>query len=122
MIGDSQCTISALESLTAILGPYFANRILELESTRNGWGIGNTNPEMQETPVETTLGDNDTIMVDPVYHTAGELNIADMATRGKVEIKDVGYGSVWQTGKELSGDSLLQVANLEMDWQNPELR
>ena len=36
MIGDSQCTISALESMTAVLGPYFANRILELESTRNG--------------------------------------------------------------------------------------
>jgi hypothetical protein len=28
----------------------------------------------------------------------GDLNIADMATRGKVDIKYVGYGSVWQTG------------------------
>jgi hypothetical protein len=31
MIGDSQSTISALESVTAVLGPYFANCILELE-------------------------------------------------------------------------------------------
>ena len=98
MIGDSQCTISALESVTAILGPYFANRILELESTRNGWGVLNTDSEMIETPLRTILANNDTIMVDPVYHTAGELNIADMATRGKAEIKDVGYGSIWQSG------------------------
>ena len=98
MIGDSQCTISALESVTAILGPYFANRILELESTINGWGVLNTDSEMIETPLKTILANNDTIMVDPIYHTAGELNIADMATRGKVEIKDVGYGSVWQSG------------------------
>ena len=38
MIGDYQCTISALESMTAVLGPYFANRILELESTRSWLG------------------------------------------------------------------------------------
>ncbi|MCP4995043.1 MAG: hypothetical protein GY934_14860, partial [Gammaproteobacteria bacterium] len=98
MIGDSQCTISALESITAILGPYFANRILELESTRNGWGILSTNSEMLETPLETTLASNAPIMVDPVYHTAGELNIADMATRGKIGIKEVGHGSLWQSG------------------------
>jgi hypothetical protein len=78
MIGDSQCTISALESMMAIFGPYFANRILDLESTRAGWGDLNQDAEMKDTSLD---------IVDPVYHTAGDLNIADMATCGKVDIK-----------------------------------
>ena len=98
MFGDSQCTISALESVTAVLGPYFANRILELESTRNGWGTMNLDNEMKETPLKLVLAENDHVLVDPVYHTAGDLNIADMATRGKVSVKDIGHGSLWQTG------------------------
>jgi hypothetical protein len=79
MIGDSQCTISALESVTAILGPYFANRILELESTRACWGDLNQDDEMKETPLDVVLNEDNAILVDPVYHTAGDLNIADMA-------------------------------------------
>ena len=98
MIGDSECTISVLESVTAVLGPYFANRILELESTRNGWGDLNQDAEMKETPLDIVLAENNATLVDPVYYTTGDLNIADMANRGKVTIKDVGYGSMWQTG------------------------
>ena len=35
MIGHSQCTVSASQSVTTVLGPYFANMILEIKTTRN---------------------------------------------------------------------------------------
>ena len=38
------------------------------------------------------------VLVDPVYHTLGDLNIADIATRGKADTKDVAYGSTGWTG------------------------
>ena len=37
--------------------------------------------EMKETPLELVLAKDEPILVDPVYHTAGDVNIADMATR-----------------------------------------
>ena len=81
--------------MTAVLGPFFANGILELESTRNGWGALIEHDQMIETDREVVMANGESVLVDPVYHTPGELNIADMATRGKADIKDVAYGSMW---------------------------
>ena len=84
--------------MTAVLGPYFANRILELESTRNGWSALIEQDQMIETDREVVMANGESVLVDPVYHTPGELTIADLATRGKADVKDVAYGSMWQTG------------------------
>ena len=58
----------------------------------------NLDNEMKETLLKLVLAEDDHVLVNPVYYTAGNLNIADMATRGKVSVKDIGHGSLWQTG------------------------
>ena len=52
MIGDSECTISALDSPTASLAAYFANRLIEVEDNIKKWGAGTDTDEMKETEEE----------------------------------------------------------------------
>ena len=40
---------------------------------------------MIETDREVVMAIGESVLVDPVYHTLGELNIADVATRGKAD-------------------------------------
>ena len=37
-IGDSQCTIAAVEAVNTSLGPYFSNRVMEIEDNMKSWG------------------------------------------------------------------------------------
>ena len=78
LIGDSECTISSVESEEGILAPYFVRRCDEIEEHMNKW--------------------RENIVVDPLYHTPGGLNISDLATRGLAKDKDVDVGSEWQEG------------------------
>ena len=74
MIGDSQCTISALESRTAILGSFFANQILELESTRSGWVTLVGQDLVVETDREVVMAMGQSGLSDPVFHTPGDFS------------------------------------------------
>ena len=67
IIGDSQCTISTVESNSASLAAYFANRVSEFDDTVKAWQ--HSHPSL---------------VIDPPFHTPGQLNVADIATRGKV--------------------------------------
>ena len=78
VIGDSECTISSVESEEGILAPYFARRCEEIEEHMKNW--------------------SQTCQVDPLFHTPGSLNISDLATRGAAKDTDVDIGSVWQEG------------------------
>jgi hypothetical protein len=81
MIGDTQYAFSALEGVMAVSGPHFANRILELESTRTGWGELNQDAEMEETPFDIVLTEDNVVLVDLIYLAAGDLNLADIASQ-----------------------------------------
>ena len=100
MIGDSECTISALESVTNSLAPYFSNRINEAEEKINSWGKSMDMEVMEETELENLSCSSNSVLVDKLYHTPGEINIADLATRDKAKIEDIGEGSEWQKGPQ----------------------
>lgn len=98
LIGDSECTISAYESRTASLAPYFSNRINEVEDKIQLWGRKYDQDEMEETDMDTLLDLDGDTLIDNLFHTPGPLNPADLATRGAADISDIQTGSVWQDG------------------------
>ena len=79
LIGDSECTIAALEKTSGDLGPYFSNRVAEIHD----------NLERLKEAVNE---------VEPVWHVSGLLNPADLGTRGHVSVEEIGPGSFWQQG------------------------
>ena len=79
LFGDSECTITSVDCEEHRLNMWFGNRVAEVEEHMNGW-------KEQE------------ITVDKLHHWPGVRNIADIATKGKAELKDVIGGSEWQEG------------------------
>ena len=75
IVGDSQCTIAALEKPGSFMAPYFANRISEV--TRNISDV------------------KEFVDVGPVYHVPGSLNPADIPTRKSSTAADLSTGSHW---------------------------
>ena len=74
--GDSECSIAALDKSSGVLCPSFANRVSEVhENIRH---------------LREILDD-----VNPVYHVAGELNPADLGTRGHATVDEVNRNSIW---------------------------
>ena len=90
LIGDSECSIAALEKTGGILGPYFGNRVAKIHEN-----LAQLREHVDE--------------VEPVWHIPGPLNPADLATRGHAHPADVGPGTVWQEGpdflKEINRDT-----------------
>ena len=81
---DSECTITALECEDKVLGQWFTNRVAEVDDHLRDW---------------QRCG----YKVEPVHHWPGISNIADLATKGKARVGDIGPGSTWQCGpKEAS--------------------
>ena len=78
MLSDSMCSIAAVETKSRSLKPFFHNRVAEI--------INNMEEMKQYCPVEK------------IFHIPGNLNPADLATRGKAHLSDLGPGSFWQTG------------------------
>lgn len=83
MLTDSECSISAVEKTTSALKPFFHNRVSELHE----------NIAMMEKycPVED------------LQHVSGDLNPADLATRGATKAGDIGLNSFWQQGPAFLG-------------------
>ena len=78
MLSDSSCSISAVEKSTSVLKPFFHNRVSEI----------------QENIVEM----KNYCIVEDFQHVRGDLNPADLATRGVAKAVDLGPGSFWQQG------------------------
>ena len=78
MISDSECSISAIEKSTSSLKPFFHNRVSEI--------LENMSIMRKYCPVED------------IQHVAGDMNPADLGTRGTATVRDLGPGSYWQLG------------------------
>ena len=78
IIGDSSAAITILDCEHKILTPYFDSRVGEIQEHRAEW--------KKYAPV------------NPVLHTPGLLNPADICTKGKGTAVDIAYGSAWQRG------------------------
>jgi len=79
IFGDSQCTISSVDTMDGVLKPWFGNRVHEFLENKRLWEASG-------------------VVVDELHHWPGLRNIADLATKGKAEVSDVAYGSEWQDG------------------------
>ena len=77
MLSDSRCSISAVEKSTSVLKPFFHNRVSEIQVNLD---------EMKNY-----------CTVEDFHHVSGDLNPADLATRGVAKAVDLGPGSFWDT-------------------------
>ena len=80
MLGDSECSISMVEKSGSALAPFFCNRIGEIKSNL------------------ALLGEQ--CHVEPLLHVAGDLNPADLPTRGQALPEQLGEESIWQCGPD----------------------
>ena len=76
---DSMCSLGALCRTSTALKPYFGNRVSEIQHLRS---------QLAE------LTDD----LAPVHHIPGNLNPADIGTRGGVLVSELSEGSTWQCG------------------------
>ena len=76
---DSTSSIGAIRKSASVLKPFFANRASDILQLRQQLG---------------ELTDN----LVPVQHMAGNLNPANLVTRGQAGLKDLGEGYKWQHG------------------------
>ena len=72
-MSDSKCSISAVDTNTRVLKPFFHNRVAEIVDTMS---------EMRKY-----------CQVEDLQYVSGELNPADLATRGNVNVEDFGRNS-----------------------------
>ena len=80
LMGDSECSISMYEKSGSSLAPYFCNRIGEIRS--------NLELLSEHCPVE------------PLQHISGDLNPADLPTRGHALPEHLAEDSLWQRGPD----------------------
>ena len=77
-MSDSKCSISAVDTTTRVLKPFFHNRVAEI--------------------VDIMAVMRKYCQVEDLQYVSGELNPADLATRGNVKVEDLGPNSFWQKG------------------------
>ena len=73
MLSDSKCTISAVDTSSRVLKPFFHNRVTEI--------VDNMKQMKKYCPVED------------IFYVSGDDNPADLATRGNTKVADIGPGS-----------------------------
>ena len=78
MLSDSRCSISAVEKSTSALKPFFHNRVGEI--------------------LDNIAAMKKYCTVEDIHHVSGDLNPADLATRGLARVDELGPGSFWQQG------------------------
>ena len=78
MLSDSKCSISAIDTTTRVLKPFFHNKVSEI--------LDNMNQISKYCPIES------------VHYVSSMENPADLATRGNISVSDLGPLSFWQKG------------------------
>ena len=77
-LSDSKCTISAMDTVSRVLKPFFHNRVSEI--------LDNMAQIKKYCPVED------------LHYVSSQENPADLATRGNIKPGELGPGSFWQKG------------------------
>ena len=78
MLSDSKCSISAVDTTSRLLKPFFHNRVSEI--------------------IENISEMKTYCKVEDIFYVSGELNPANLATRDKAILSDLGPDSFWQKG------------------------
>ena len=78
MLADSMCSISAVDTTARVLKPFFNNRVSEILENIS---------EMRKF-----------CEVEDIFHVPGDLNPADLSTRGTAKVSDLGPDSFWYRG------------------------
>ena len=78
LLSDSKCSIAAVDTVSRVLKPFFHNKVAEI--------IDNIAQMRKYCDVED------------IHYVAGDLNPADLGTRGIVVPGDLGPGSFWHKG------------------------
>ena len=78
MMNDSRCSISSVDKSSTALKPFFHNRVSEI--------------------LETMAEMRKYCQVEEIQHVSGDLNPADLATRGLAKAPELGPESFWQQG------------------------
>ena len=76
---DNECTIAAIETQDRVLQAWFANRVAEIVNHMKSW-------------------ERKKVEVEKIHHWPGLSNVADLATKGKASLDNIGPGSSWQRG------------------------
>ena len=83
MLSDSKCSISAVDTVSRALKPFFHNRVSEI--------------------IENMTEMKKYCEVEDIAYVSGELNPADLATRDKAVLSVLGPNSFWQKGPSFLG-------------------
>ena len=78
LLSDSKCSISAIDTSTRVLKPFFHNKVAEI--------------------IDNMLQMKKYCHVEDIHYVSSDLNPADLATRGNVLATDLGPFSYWQKG------------------------
>ena len=78
LLSDSKCSISAVDTTTRVLKPFFHNKVAEI--------LDNISHMRKYCEVED------------IHYVRSEENPADLATRGNISALDLGPESYWQQG------------------------
>ena len=98
IMGDSTCVIAACDVNANALQPYFSNRVVEIVNTMRHWGSPAEISPSDELQYEQACSEDAACIVDTLQHIPGIRNIADIPTRGNVDLQDIDLGSAWQNG------------------------
>jgi len=101
IIGDSTCTVSAVQLNVTGMKPYFSNRVLEIQDTLSTIGnpaICSMFQELTPDQAESTKGKP---YIDLIYWIEGPKNPADWPSRGNLEWNELGPGTIYQDGPEM---------------------
>ena len=83
MLADSKCSISAVDTTSRALKPFFHNRVSEI--------------------IENMSEMKNYCQVEDIHYVPTDMNPADLATRDKGVVAELGPGSFWQKGPSFLG-------------------
>ena len=105
IMGDSTCVVAACDLNANALQPYFSNRVVEVITTMKKWGVQEAWPVEKELTHAYVQEEESKCVVDPIQHVPGTRNIADMPTRGNIELETLNLDTSWQNGPDFLQDN-----------------
>lgn len=101
IIGDSTCTVSAVQLNVTGMKPFFSNRVLEIQDTLSTIGSPATCSMFTELTPEEAEATQGKPLIDLIYWIEGPKNPADWPSRGNLEWTELGTNTVYQKGPDM---------------------